>query len=380
MTEVPIIIIGAGPAGLAMAGRLDQLGIEDYIVIESSSSIGSSWRNHYDRLHLHTVKKWSHLPHFPFPEAYPTYVSRQQVVEYLDAYAVKFNIEPRLNESVTQIEKEASKWKVTTSKEVYLTDHVVVATGINKIPNMPTWPGQDAYVGEITHSKYYKNPEPYKGHNVLIVGMGNTGSEVALDLANHDVPVHLSVRSPISLVPRDLNGRPVQETAKTLAKIPFGLGDWLGSQIRKIYFGNVEKYGLRISKMHPTVQLTKTGKTPVIDLGTIDMIKKGKVKVLSDIQSFYKDGVLTTDGEQVEVSRVILATGYRAEIEKMMPNVEVIFDSHNLPNRIIGTEALDGSYFLGFDNYKLGGILGTIYNDSEVIAEHIQSKLEKQVV
>ncbi len=378
MTRVPIIIIGAGPAGLAIAGRLDQLDIEDYIIIESANNIGSSWRNHYDRLHLHTVKKWSHLPHFPFPEAYPTYVSRQQVVDYLDAYAVKFNIKPRLNESVTHIEKDGTKWKVKTSKEEYLTDQVVVATGINKIPNVPTWPGQDTYTGEITHSKYYKNPEPYKNQKVLIVGMGNTGSEVALDLANHDVPVHLSVRSPISLVPRDLNGRPVQETAKILAKIPFGLGDWLGSQIRKIYFGNVEKYGLRISKMHPTVQLTKTGKTPVIDLGTIDMIKKGKIKVLPDIQSFYKDGVITTDGEQIEVSRVILATGYKAEIEKMMSNVETIFDSHNLPNRIIGTEALEGSYFLGFDNYKLGGILGTIYNDSEVIAEQIQSKLEKQ--
>lgn len=380
MIEVPIIIIGAGPAGLAMAGRLDQLGIEDYTIIESADSIGSSWRNHYDRLHLHTVKKWSHLPHFPFPEAYPTYVSRQQVVEYLDAYAVKFNIQPRLNESVKQIEKEGAKWKVKTTKEEYLTDQVVIATGINKIPNEPTWPGQDEYEGEVTHSKYYKNPEPYKGQKVLIIGMGNTGSEVALDLANHDVPVHLSVRSPISLVPRDLNGRPVQETAKILAKIPFGLGDWLGSQIRKIYFGNVEKYGLRISKMHPTVQLTKTGKTPVIDLGTIDMIKKGKVKVLPDIQSFYKDGIVTTEGEKVEVSRVILATGYKAGLEKLMPKVATIFDGHDLPNRIIGTDDLEGSYFIGFDNYKLGGILGTIYNDSEVIAEHIQTRLEKQEI
>lgn len=380
MIEAPIIIIGAGPAGLAMAGRLEQLGIEDYIIIESASNVGPSWRSHYDRLHLHTVKKWSHLPHFPFPEAYPTYVSRQQVVEYLDAYAVKFNIKPRLNESVSQIAKEGLKWKVKTSKEDYIADQVVVATGINKIPNVPTWPGQDTYNGKITHSKYYKNPDPYKDHEVLIIGMGNTGSEVALDLANHDVPVHLSVRSPISLVPRDLNGRPVQETAKVLAKIPFGLGDWLGSQIRKIYFGNVEKYGLRISKMHPTVQLKETGKTPVIDLGTIDMIKKGKIKVLPDIQSFYEDGVVTTDGDQIEVSRVILATGYKAGIEDMMPSVERIFDSHNLPNRIIGDGDLEGSYFLGFDNYKLGGILGTIFNDSEVIAEIIQFKLEKQKV
>ena len=111
------------------------------------------------------------------------------------------------------------------------------------------------------------------------------------------------MRGPISLVPRDLNGQPVQLTAKKLAKIPFGLGDWLGSQIRKIYFGNVEKHGLAISKMHPAVQLRETGKTPVIDIGTITAIKAGKIKVLKDIRSFTKTGVITVDEKEIAIDK-----------------------------------------------------------------------------
>ncbi len=375
MKHQSIVIIGAGPAGLAIAGCLSHQGIDDYIIIESADEVGSSWRNHYDRLHLHTVKKWSHLPHLPFPQEYPVYVSREQVVDYLSSYAKHFAIKPRLSEEVKSVTRSDSGWNISTSKETFTADHVVVATGVNKVPKMPIWPGQDDYKGKITHSKYYKNPEPYLNQSVLVVGMGNTGAEVALDLANHDVDVHISVRSPISLVPRDLNGRPVQETAKILAKIPFGLGDWLGSQIRKVYFGNVEKYGLRISKMHPTVQLRETGKTPVIDLGTVDLIKKGKIKVHPDIKSFDTSGAVTIEGKSIPIDQVILSTGYTAAVESFMPSVQEILDKSDIPGTPIGEGNLSNAYFLGFDNYKVGGILGSIHTDSQLIAQEIIKKI-----
>ena len=104
MQRIKNLIIGAGPAGLATAGRLRKAGI-DFEIIEKSQAVGNSWRNHYDRLHLHTVKQWSHLPHLPFPKEYPTYVSRQQLVDYMDAYAREFSIKPRFGEEVVQIKK-----------------------------------------------------------------------------------------------------------------------------------------------------------------------------------------------------------------------------------------------------------------------------------
>lgn len=380
MKEVSIIIIGAGPAGLAVAGRLEKQGITDYVLLEASDKVGFAWHNHYDRLHLHTVKEWSHLPHDPFPEEYPRYVSRQQLVDYLTNYADKFSIHPVFNQTVKKIQlSEATHkklWSVETQSEIYLSEHVVIATGVNHTPKVPDWSIDCSFEGDITHSRFYKNASPYKGKSVLVVGMGNTGAELALDLSEHDIDVHLSVRSPISIVPRDLNGKPVQVTAKMLNKFPFGIGDWLGSQIRKVYFGNLQPYGLEVSKVHPTVQLRETGKTPIVDIGTVDAIKKGKIKIHPDIKSVEASSVITVDSKRISIDSIILATGYSANIDKFLPSVIPFLDDKNLPRSPIGTQELEQLYFIGFDNYKVGGILGTVLNDSEQIVNNILSKLK----
>ena len=369
------LIIGAGPAGLAIAGTFAQNGYQDYSLLESSDSVGNSWRHHYDRLHLHTVKQLSHLPYQPFPKEYPLYVSRSQVVQYLEDYASKYNIQPSFHHHVSRISHKNGHWEVLTNKGKFEAEHVVVATGVNNIPKVPSWPGQEDFGGDISHSRSYKNPSMFMGKRVLVIGMGNTGAEIAYDLADHGVDVCLSVRSPISLVPRDLNGQPVQLTARRLAKIPFGLGDWLGSQIRKVYFGNVEKYGLQISKIPPAVQLRETGKTPVIDIGTIAAIKSGKIKVIPDIESFETNGVVTKAKEHVEFDCAILATGYLTSLEKFIPGVGSFLDKHGLPSQPIGTGSFSKMYFIGYDNYKLGGILGTINSDSKKITNKILSTL-----
>lgn len=371
MEIVEHIIIGAGPAGLATAGRFRKAQLK-FQLLEKSQQVGSAWRNHYDRLHLHTVKRLSHLPHLPFPEDYPTYVPRKKLVDYFEQYIQRFEIQPVFGQSIQTIKKEGTKWLLRTSaNQEYLARHVVVATGINRLPNIPEWPGQEQYVGTISHSVHYKNPQPYLGKKVLVVGIGNTGAEVALDLSEHGIEVSIVARGEISLVPRDLNGRPVQETAKKLAKLPFGFGDWLGSQIRKIYFGNLSQYGLKISKEHPVVLLRETGKTPLIDIGTIAAIKAGKIKVVGDISSFHKKGVKFSSGEEAEYDAVLLATGYRAKLEDFIEQGTELLDAYGCPKSPIGKDFHQGLYFVGFDNYKLGGILGTIHDDSKTVVDHI---------
>ena len=381
MKEVSIIIIGAGPAGLAVAGRLSNEGISDYILLETSDKIGNSWHNHYDRLHLHTIKEWSHLPHAPFPDDYPRYVSRQQLVDYLIEYSKTFNIKPVFNQTVSYILPELSSnkksWKVKTQSDEYIARHVIVATGVNHTPNIPNWSVDNNFAGDIVHSRFYKNAEPYKDKSVLVVGMGNTGAEIALDLSEQNIDVHLSVRSPISIVPRDLNGRPVQVTAKMLDKIPFGIGDWLGSQIRKVYFGNLSPYGLEVSKVHPTVQLRETGKTPIVDIGTVEAIKKGKIKVYPDVKSLEEQKVTMVDGREIKIDSIILATGYTAELKAILPYIGPFLDDKDLPKTPIGKADFEQLYFIGFDNYKVGGILGTVLEDSDLIVKRILTKEKK---
>lgn len=374
------IIIGAGPAGLACAGRLSKAGIP-YILLEKSDQLGHAWHNHYDRLHLHTVKELSHLPHLEFPEDYPRYVPRQKLVDYFEHYAQTFQIQPQFGQEVTSIRKSGEdQWEVSTqSGQNFQARHVIVATGVNRVPNVPKWKGEESFQGEISHSRSYKNPQPFLRKKVLVIGMGNTGAEIALDLAEHEVDTYVSVRSPISVVPRDLNGRPVQVTSKQLAKLPFGFGDWLGTQIRKIYFGNLSKYNLESSKMHPAVQLRETGKTPIVDIGTIQAIKDGKIKVLREIDHFTEKGVTFKNGDQHEFDAVILATGYSAHVEDFIERGAELLDKYGCPKEPIPSGHHEGLYFVGFDNYKLGGILGTIYTDSETVVEKIQELSPKRL-
>ncbi|MEM6966276.1 MAG: NAD(P)/FAD-dependent oxidoreductase [Bacteroidota bacterium] len=369
--KVKNLIIGAGPAGLAVAGRMRQRGV-DFEILEQSNKIAVRWHEHYDRLLLHTVKELSHLPHLPFPENYPTYVARLDLVKYYENYAKQFDIQPHFEVAVTSIQSADNNWIVSTKDgKSFVAERVIVATGVNRVPRVPKWEGQDSYKGKIIHSRKYKNVQPFENQRVLIIGMGNTGAELALDFSENNIDVTIAVRSPITIVPRDVNGRPVQRTAKMLDKIPFGIGNWLGTQIRKAVIGDLSKYGVPMSTVHPVVQLKKTGKTPVIDLGTAKHIKQGKIKVVGDIEKFYEDGVVLKGGERRAFDAVVLATGYRPQLADFLKNVKVLLDKNGCPRSPIGTNEHQGLYFIGFDNYKLGGILGTVFNDSATIVEHI---------
>lgn len=366
------LIIGAGPAGLATAGRLRKMNIP-FEILEQSDKIANAWHHHYDRLHLHTVNEFSHLPHMNFPEGFPVYVPKNELVKYYEHYATHYEIKPHFNQTVNSIKKSGDNWKVQTSSgQTFLAENVIIATGKNRVENKPKWKGQDQFRGDLVHSRNYKNPKPFLGQKVLVVGMGNTGAEIALDLSEFNVETYISVRSPVSIVPRDVNGRPVQITAKKMAKLPFGLGDWLGIQIRRFLIGDLTKYGLKTDPTPPAVLLRETGKTSVIDIGTVAAIKAGKIKVLPDIEGFYESGIQFKNGEKIDFDTVILATGYHAQVEDFVENVSGLFDKNNLPKSPIGQGGQKGLFFVGFDNYKLGGILGTIYDDSETVAEAIQ--------
>ena len=174
-----ILILGAGPAGLAVGGCLAQAGLQP-VLIEQANVVGSSWQGHYRRLHLHTVKQHSALPHRAFPAPYPRYVSREQMVDYLDDYARRFGLNPLFGEEAVSLTPAGDQWQtICRSGTTFITRAVVVATGAGRLAHEPEWPGQGDYLGRLVHSRTYQDATPFVGQRVLVVGMGNTGAEIA---------------------------------------------------------------------------------------------------------------------------------------------------------------------------------------------------------
>ena len=366
------LIIGAGPAGLAMAGRFTRHKIP-YLLIEQSDKTVNAWRNHYDRVHLHTIKRFSTLPFEDFPADYPQYVPRKQLIEYYDNYCKKYKIEPIPNQEAVSVKRSEGGWITKTQDgNVYHSDNVIICTGYNRVVNYPKWPGMENYKGFIQHSRDYRNGSQFKGQKALVVGMGNTGAELAIDLHEHGATPSLSVRGPVNITLRDLNGRPTQLTAIQLKKLPDWLGDWIGQKLSRLAVGNLSKYGVPQATMAPAKQLRLYGKTPVIDVGTIKLIKEGKVTVFPGIQSFTENGVVFDDGREEEFDAVILATGYHPKVEDFLEDTTDIQNDLGLPGDV-SFDHHPGLYFLGFDAYT-SGILNSINRNSEVIVNQIIEK------
>jgi cation diffusion facilitator CzcD-associated flavoprotein CzcO len=367
--DTPTLIIGAGPAGLAVAGRLHRLGTE-FEMVEASDRVADSWHGHYDRLHLHTVKQHSHLPHMPFPSTYPRYVPRRMLVDYFSRYAETLQIRPRFGVRITSVVREGEVWRAESSEgDVFRSPNIVIATGINRVPHRPSLPGEEDFEGWITHSRDYRNPERFLGHRVLVVGMGNTGAEIALDLCEHGVATTISVRGPVNIVPRDVLGRPTQLTAMLTARLPERLGDRLGMLMRNLTVGDLSAVGIETPRLPPAAQLRVHGRTPVMDIGTVKRIKSGEIRVKGAVARLTTDAVVFSDGSEERFDDIILATGYRPVLEEILPDHEGLLDANGVPHRVVAGVPHRGLFFIGFDNYQPGGILGTILGQSETIAE-----------
>ncbi|WP_460975785.1 flavin-containing monooxygenase [Spirosoma knui] len=367
------IIIGAGPAGLAMAGQLAHRKLP-FTVLEASDYIGFSWRNHYDRLHLHTVKQYSALPHLPYPAEYPTYVSRLQVVEYLERYAEHFGIKPLFNQKVVSLERIGNTWRVQTETDTFTAERVVVSTGYNRVPNKPELPGQRNFRGIIWHSHEYRNGAPFRNENVLVVGMGNTGAELALDLLEHGARPVISVRGPVNIIRRDMFGRPAQPTAIFFNKFPNWFYDFVAGLSQKLTVGDLSEYGLG-KPAHPPSYDTRRGKIPVIDLGTIDQIKAGAITVVPAIEQINARTVTFTDGRELPFDAIVLATGYRPGLAPILGDQlsTQVLNERGYPKHLwFDNPQLSGLYFLGFAT-PLTGIIHNLNLDSDRIAQHISA-------
>jgi indole-3-pyruvate monooxygenase len=346
-TKIHTIVVGAGPAGLAMGACLQRAGVA-FLILEQAEQVAVAWRRHYERLHLHTDKKHSELPFAPFPREYPRYPSRLQMIDYLEAYALRFQLAPRLGQRVVSARRMNGSWEVRTQDTQYQATTLVIATGNSREPSLATWPGEESFQGRILHSSEYREGEAFRGQKVLVVGFGNSGGEIAIDLWEHGAEPSLAVRSPVNVIPRDLFGIPILAIGILQSKLPPRWADALNAPLMRVVMGDLTRYGLRKAPQGPLTQIRRDGRIPLIDVGTIRLIKNGQVKVHPGIERFTDQGVLFSDGEQRDFDAVVLATGYLPRVDAFLEGAPNACDDRGTP-LFSGAEApLPGLYFCGF--------------------------------
>jgi cation diffusion facilitator CzcD-associated flavoprotein CzcO len=319
----------------------------DVTIFEKADQVGSAWRRHYDRLHLHTDRRHSGLPGMAMPENYPLYPSRMQMVKYLESYAAGLDIRPDFATEVTSLRRDGSHWCAATTSGAIAAPVAVVATGIAGAPYRPSWPGMDIYRGIALHSSDYRNPAPYLGKRLLVVGFGNSGGEIALDLAEAGVAVALAVRGPVQILPRDLLGLPILTWAIFYRHLPARVVDIINAPILRLALGSMEKLGLRRAAKGPRQMIEEDGRIPLIDVGTLGKIRDGSIKICGGIDRFTADGVVFDDGAAEGFDAIILATGFRPDLRPLLPDVDGVLDNRGMPLVAGGTTAAPGLYFCG---------------------------------
>src|SRR3954447_11097075 len=297
----------------------------DALVLERDEGVGASWRKHYDRLHLHTVRWLSNLPGYRLSRRHGNWVSRDGVIRYLEGYVRHHGLDVRTGCEVTALERAGDAWRVETAGGDLLARYVVIATGYNHTPFIPDFPGKEGFTGELVHASRYRNAEPYHGRNVLVVGSGNTGAEIAVDLAEGSAArVRLAVRTPPNIVLREVNGVPNQVTGVLFRRVPPKLVDAIARNMRKLTIGDLSEYGLPIPERGVYTRVLEDDVIPVIDVGLIDAVRKGEVEVVAGVEGFAGADVLLAGGRRIRPDAVIVATGWRRALEPLVGKYGVL--------------------------------------------------------
>ncbi|MFF4032093.1 flavin-containing monooxygenase [Streptomyces sviceus] len=369
----PVYVIGGGPAGLSVAYALRARGVRA-VVLEKSEHVGASWRRHYDRLHLHTTRRLSALPGLPMPRRFGRWVARDDVVRYLEKYAEFHELETVTGVEVSRVERtdDGTGWLLHATGGRELTGAaVVVATGWNHTPLLPDWPGREEYKGELLHAGEYRDPAPYAGRDVLVVGVGNTGAEIAVDLVEGGASrVRLSVRTVPHIVRRSTAGWAAQYTGVLVRRLPVGLVDRLARPMARLSIPDLSAHGLP----RPDTGLysrAKQGAIPVQDVGLIDAIRRGKVEVVAAVEGFADGEVLLADGARVTPDAVIAATGYARSLEDLVGHLGVL-DARGGPvvNGARCPENAPGLFFSGYVT-PISGTFREVAIDAEKIAKAV---------
>jgi cation diffusion facilitator CzcD-associated flavoprotein CzcO len=364
-----VVIIGAGSAGLATAALLRERGIES-LVVEAGAEPGAVWRTRYDRLRLHTPRLLSGLPGLRIPRRYGRWVARDDLIEYFHAYVAHHGLDVRTDTRVELIARDGDTWRLDTPAGPIGARNVVVATGYNGAPYVPDWPGRESFTGELIHSAQYANPERFRGRDVLVVGAGNSGAEIAHDLVDGGAArSRLSVRTPPQIVRRATAGIPAQLIGMAIKHMPPNWVDPISITQRRLSIPDLSAQGLPRPDVGVRTAFIATGTTPILDVGIVDAVRRGRVEVVAAVDALDRADVVLADGSRIQPDAVIAATGFRAGLDELVGHLGVL-GPRGLPVEKDGPPALPGLWFVGFTP-TLGGQLREGSIAARKVAEQI---------
>ena len=369
----PVVVVGAGPAGLAVAAELRSRGI-DALVLEAGDQVGTSWRRHYDRLHLHTIRRWSALPGLDIPRSFGRWVGRDDLIAYLEQYAQHHELRIETGVTVERVDRASGDWSLTLDDgRVLTTPVVVVATGYNHTPTTVDHPGREGFTGEVLHARDYRNAAPFAGRSVLVVGPGNTGAEIAVDLGEGGATaVWLAVRTPPHVLRRATGPIPSQATGIAVRHLPVGLVDQLARIIARLGVPDLRPYGLQ----RPPEGLytrVRQGVLPILDVGFVTAVRARRVEPVAAFASFDGSDAVLVDGRRLTPDVVLFATGYTRALEPLVGHLGVL-DEHGTPV-VPGGEVsprAPGLYFVGFTT-PISGTLRELGIHARKVAASIMS-------
>jgi indole-3-pyruvate monooxygenase len=366
------LIIGASISGLASAACLQNRNI-DYLIIEKLDQVATPWRNHYERLHLHTSKGFSHLPYRKFGKEIPKYPSRQQVVDYLNEYQLEFSIEPVFNTEAVSIRKEDEFWITETNNGSFKSTYLIMATGPYGIPKPIYFEGKETFPGKILHSCEYKKGRVFKGQHVLVVGFGNSAGEIAIDLVEQGSLVSMAVRSAVNAIPRDVFGLPVLELSILLNRLSPKIADAIGAPLINWLMGDLSKLGLRKLPYGPLELIRRDGHIPLLDIGTLSLIRQGQIKIQEDIDHAEGETIHFKDGNKQVFQAIVAAIGYEPNYPMFMDLDKNRFEDLQVSTKKQQYFGKEGLYFCGFWISPTGQIR-EISSDAQIIARDIAKK------
>lgn len=346
-TEQPwCMVIGGAQSGIALGARLKQLNVPT-LIIEQNEKPGDAWRNRYDSLVLHDPVWYDHMPYIPFPDHWPIFAPRDQIAQWLDMYTQVMELDYWGSTRCVSAEfdETAKKWTVElerNGKSVTLSPtHIVFATGVAGSPQLDMFEGQDTFKGKVMHSSQYKNGDGLKGKKCMVVGVGSSGHDVALDLFEHGAKVTIIQRSPSTIIRSDTlmdlgfgaiysekaleNGIDVDMADTIFASLPFRIHEQQGRELSKAiaehdaeFYEGLEKAGF----MHDfgeddTGLLMKAFRSAsgyYIDVGASDQIINGNIAVKAGhgVKCLTENGLMLENGEEIEADCVIGCLGYGA--------------------------------------------------------------------
>jgi cation diffusion facilitator CzcD-associated flavoprotein CzcO len=350
----PVLIVGAGLAGLAAAARLGQLGVPAEI-LESGDGVGSSWRERYDRLRMNTCR-WNIMLWFGrFPKGTPIFPTRDEFIRYMESYVFKHDLQVRFGVQVERIDRASGGWQLAASTGERMAREVIVATGQERSPKMPDWPGKDLFPGRLLHSSEYRNSREFRGKDVLVVGSGCSGMDIVGDLVQGAAGrVRLSVRTLPHIIMRNSAWGPNDLLAALLQRVPTRMADPIDEFIRLKTVGDLAPWGLTLPAEGTFTAFSRDMQPTIIDPDVVEAIKTERIEIVAGVSSVGTKGVQLTDGTTFCPDAIIAATGFRTGLEPLVGHLGVL-DDEGVPRSNRGSATAPGLNFLGFE-----GVVGVI--------------------